>query len=121
MDKNETEVVASENNEEVEPKTDETQDVVETEEVKEETEEELTLETSRKPDWEAEAKKWKAIAKRHEAKAPTAEIKDASDYVTKADFFKANEKAGIKNSITFNDSDSDETKVVKGEIKDNWS
>ena len=123
MDKNETEVVPSENNEEVEPKTDETQDVVEeTEEIKEE--EELILETPKKPDWEAEAKKWKAIAKRHETKAPTPKefpSQDASKYVTKADFFKANEKTGIKNSTTFNDLDSDETKVMKGEIKDNWS
>lgn len=68
-----------------------------------------------------EAKKYRAISQRKKdtPKEEKPEKAPESGYLTKADFFKSNEKKAVRLATTISPDDSDEIKAIKKDIADN--
>ncbi len=73
----------------------------------------------------AEAKKYRAIARRHKAEKPKPEAKievkpETGDYLKKSDFELANQKKAIRTATIVSENDTEEAKTLKTDLLENW-
>lgn len=77
----------------------------------------------------AEAKKYRAMAKRHKAEKPKPEAKpeeakevkpETGDYLKKSDFELANQKKAIRLATVVSEQDTEEAKTFKTDLLENW-
>jgi len=117
---------------EVEAETKETTtEETEVEEEEDEGEEEKKEPEADETDWKGEALKYKAILDRQkrrenrqsitpDKKPESFSTPEDSEYITKADFYRDNQKTAIRLATTSEENDTDEVKAMKAEIDENW-
>ena len=87
----------------------------------------VTTEIEDTTDWKTEALKYKAIADRLGRKSKEVSISvpvpavKRDEFLTKADFYKSNERKGILMATTLQENDSADIKEMKATISDKWS